>query len=66
MYKDIGLKITDTIDNPMNIMFVIHDFTIDEIEKVNRVKSALIGEAELHKCESHRQSVPDPSRFGIG
>ena len=65
MYKDIRIESIDNIDNPINIMFVINDFTIDETENLNDVETPLIGEAELHKCESHIQSVPVPSRLGI-
>ena len=65
MYKDIRLKTIENIDNPINIMFVRNDFTIDENENVNDVETPLIGEAELHKCESHIQSFPVPNRFGI-
>ena len=66
MYRDIRLKSTGTIDNPRNIILVIYDFTIEEIENVNGVEPALIGEAELHKIESHRHIVPVPSLFGMG
>ena len=66
MYKNNRLESIDSIDNPTNIMFVINAFTIDDTENVIDLKTALIGEAELHKCESHTQSVPVPNRFGIG
>ena len=68
MYNNRGIRSnsTATINSPKYILFVVHDFTIeDTVENWKRVEPVLKDEAELHKCVSHTQRVPDPNLLGI-